>query len=116
MKKYSLTKNKIEVFGKTLFQIKAEMSFGSISKGELGGYIEKEENLSMDGNAWVSGDAKVFGNARVFGDAKVFGNARVFGDAWVSAKAEFTRGCFIGGDDSGKITDITEKTGSNYWK
>jgi hypothetical protein len=34
----------------------------------------------------------------------------------VSAKMSYTRGRFIGGDDTGKITDITDKTGSNYWK
>lgn len=28
----------------------------------------------------------------------------------------FTKGWFIGGDDSGKITDITDKTGLTYWK
>ena len=75
MKKYSLTSNKIEVLGTTLFQIKAEMSFGSVSKGDLGGYIEKESNLSMEGNAWV------YGNAQVSGDARVYGNARVYGDS-----------------------------------
>lgn len=31
--------------------------------GELGGYIEKEENLDYDGDAWVYGDACVSGNA-----------------------------------------------------
>jgi len=134
MKKYSLTKTTKEWCGRTLFQIKAEMSFGSVAKGELGGYIEKEENLSQDGNAWVYGDAQVSGNAwvsgnaqvygdawvsgdaQVSGDAWVYGDAQVYGDARVSAKASFTKGWFIGGDDSGKITDITDKTGSSYWK
>ena len=128
MKKYSLTKNKKVWCGKTLFQIKAEVNFGNVSKGDLGGYIEKESNLSQDGNAWVSGNAQVSGDARVSGDAWVSGNARVSGNAWVSGdawvsgnawvslKASFTKGWFIGGDDSGKITDITEKTGSAYWK
>lgn len=37
--------------------------------GELGGYVEKEENISQDGNAWVYGNAEVSGNARVSGDA-----------------------------------------------
>ena len=96
--KYKLTNNKKEWNGITLFQIEATMSFGSVLKGELGGYIEKVENLSQDGNAWVSG------------------NAQVYGDAWVCAKASFTKGRFVGGDDSGKITDITSKTGSTYWK
>ena len=42
MTKYSLTKNTKERLGITLFQIKAEMSFGNVRKGELGGWIEKE--------------------------------------------------------------------------
>ena len=126
--KYSLTKNTKELFGKTLFQIKAEISFGSVVKGELGGYIEKEQNLSQENNAWVSGNAWVYGNARVSGDARVYGNAQVSGNAWVSGdawvygnasvclKMSYTKGWFIGGDDTGKITDITDKTGSTYWK
>ena len=108
MKKYSLTKNKKEVYGTTFFQIKADMSFGNVSKGELGGYIEKEENLSQDGNAWVSGNARVYGNAwvsgnaevygnaRVYGNAEVSGNARVSGNAWVSGKIKLIAGYFFG--------------------
>lgn len=52
--------------------------FGSVKTGEFGGYIEKEENLSHFGNAWVSGNAWVFDNARVYDNAWVFGNAEVF--------------------------------------
>ena len=81
MKKYELTENTTMHFGKKLFQIKALISFGDVKAGELGGWIEKEENLSHAGNAWVSGDARVYGNARVYGDAQVYGNARVSGNA-----------------------------------
>jgi hypothetical protein len=116
MKKYSLTKNTKEWCGTTLFQIKAEISFGNVSKGDLGGYIEKESNLSMEGNAWVYGNAQVSGDACVYGNAWVSGDACVYGNAWFSLKASFTKGWFIGGDDTGKITDITDKTGSTYWK
>ena len=56
----------IEVCGHTLFRIECTQDFKEIKAGTLGGYIEKEENL--DGNAWVSGNAKVFGNAWVSGD------------------------------------------------
>ena len=41
------------------------------SSGEIGGWIECEENLSQSGDAWVSGNALVSGNARVYGDAEV---------------------------------------------
>ena len=87
MKKYSLTKTTKEWCGTTLFQIKAEIPFGDVEKGELGGYIEKETNLSQENNAWVSGDARVSDNAMVYGDARVSDNAWVFGDARVSDNA-----------------------------
>ena len=77
--KFSLTKNTKDWFGTTLFQIKAEMSFGSVSKGDFWGRIEKESNLSQENNAWVYGDALVYDDARVYGDALVYGNALVSG-------------------------------------
>jgi len=43
--------------------------------GDLGGFIEKEENLDYHSNAWVSGNAMVFDDARVYDDAQVFDNA-----------------------------------------
>ena len=69
MKKFELTSEFVTFLGKKLFRIKALISFGNVEEGELGGYVEKEENLSNDGNAWVYGNAEVFGNARVYGDA-----------------------------------------------
>ena len=82
MKKFELTSESIvNIFGKKLFRIKALVEFGNVKEGELGGFVEKEENLSHEGNAWVSGDARVFGNAWVSGDARVFGDAWVFGNA-----------------------------------
>ena len=69
MKKFELTSEFVTFLGKKLFRIKALISFGNVKEGELGGYVEKEENLSNDGNAWVYGNAWVSGNARVSGDA-----------------------------------------------
>jgi hypothetical protein len=66
MKKYELTAEFIEKWGKKLFRIKALISFGSVEAGELGGYVEKEDNLAQDGDAWVCDDAWVYGNARVY--------------------------------------------------
>ena len=63
MKKFELTSEFVTFLGKKLFRIKALISFGNVEEGELGGYVEKEENLSNDGNAWVCGDARVYGNA-----------------------------------------------------
>ena len=54
-----------------------------IKAGDLGGYIEKESNLSHEGNCWVYGTARVCGNAVVYGNAEVRGNAEVCGNARV---------------------------------
>ena len=63
-KKYELlTDDTIEFFGRKLLRIKAKINFGTVEAGELGGYIEKEENLSENGNAWVYADAMVSDNA-----------------------------------------------------
>ena len=76
MKKFELTSEFItNIFGTKLFRIKALIEFGNVKAGELGGFVEKEENLSQDGNAWV------YDNARVYGDACVCGDACVYGDA-----------------------------------
>lgn len=69
MKKFELTSEFItNIFGTKLFRIKALISFGDVSEGDIGGYIEKEENLSHEGYAWVSGNARVSGNAEVSGN------------------------------------------------
>jgi UDP-3-O-[3-hydroxymyristoyl] glucosamine N-acyltransferase len=99
MPNYELTTNTKEVLGRTLYQIRATTSFGNVSRGELGGWIEKESNLSQNGEAWVAdnacvfdnafvfGDAKVYCDAMVFEDAKIYGNALVFGDALIYGNA-----------------------------
>ena len=70
MKKFELTSEFItNIFGTKLFRIKALIEFGNVKAGELGGFVEKEENLSQDGNAWVYDNACVCGNACVYGDA-----------------------------------------------
>ncbi len=94
MKKYELTDETIEVYGTALHRIKALKDFGNVKKGEPGGYVESEHNLSQEGDCWVYGNAEVYDNARVFGNAEVcgnaevYGNAEVFGNAWVCGNAE----------------------------
>ena len=91
MKKYELTEEtKTLTYGTVLHRIRAlrDISRYGVNAGDLGGWIEKYDNLSQDGEAWVSDDAWVFGNAWVYGNAKVFGNALVSGNAVVSGNAK----------------------------
>ena len=92
MKKFEFTgeTKTISLFFRTatLHRIRAVAEFGLVKIGDLGGWIEKEENLSHEGKAWVCGDAKVWGNAEVWGNAKVCGDAKVWGNAKVCGDAE----------------------------
>ena len=89
-----------KICGKTLFRIEAtrDIEIFGVKKGELGGFIEAEANLS--GNAWVYGDAKVYGNASVYGDASVYGNAEVYGNAKVYGDAKVYGNASVYGDAS----------------
>ena len=81
--KYEFTEATKEVNGHILHQIR------NLNTGALGGWIEKEENLSQTrGDAWVSGNACVYGNARVYGNAKVFDNAEIYEDAQIGNRAK----------------------------
>ena len=92
MKKYEFTGETKEIRllfrTATLHRIRATVAFGIVEVGDLGGWIEKEENLSHEGKAWVWGNAKVCGDAEVWGNAKVCGDAKVWGNAEVCGDAE----------------------------
>lgn len=62
-KKYTLTDNCILFEGTKLYQIKALKTFGDVNKGDLGGYVEDESNLSQENLCWIYDYAKVSGNA-----------------------------------------------------
>ena len=94
--KYEFTGKTLELKGKTLRQIKAIKSFGSVAKGETGGYIESEANLDVSGDAWVSSNARVSGDALVYGNAWVYGNALVYGDARVCGDLKIKLGSYFG--------------------
>ena len=97
--KFEATGETKDWLGTTLHRIRATADIAALGivAGTLGGWIEKEANLSVSGNAWVygnaqvSGDARVYGNAQVSGDARVYGNAQVYGDARVSGNARVSK-------------------------
>ena len=92
-KKYEFTGETKEWSGITLRCIRAAIDFTlksgiEIHKGDLGGWIEKESNLSHKDSAWVCGNAMVYGTAKVYGDAEVYGNASIYDNARVCGDAE----------------------------
>ena len=88
--KYEFTGETRIVCGRTLRRIKAIVAIGAtVAPGDIGGWIENENNLSVYGNAWVYGDAEVYGNASVYGNAEVYGDACMYGDALVSCDKDY---------------------------
>ena len=125
-KKYILTEETKELFGRTLYRIEAARDFSDVKKGDKGGWIESEKNLSHDGNAWVYGKALVYGNAKVYGnawvsgDAEVYGNAEVYGKALVSGNAQVYGKAWVYGDawvggDAKVETDRDYMVFKNWW-
>ena len=115
MKKYEFTgeTKEIKLLFRTavLHRIRATVSFGFVKIGDLGGWIEKEENLSHEGKAWVWGNAKVWGNAEVFSASHVLvigaiGSRNDFTTFYRDKDNEITVkcGCFLG-----KIDRFLEK-------
>lgn len=82
-KKYILTEETKEVGGHILHRIQAMRDFGGVQKGDLGGWIESEENLSHDGDCWIFDNGRVYGNGQVYGSGEVYGNGQVYGNGEV---------------------------------
>ena len=87
-KKYKLLKDDTTIVdGRTLYRIEALRDFADVKKGDKGGYVESEKNLSHEGDCWVYNSAKVYDNARVYDNAKVYDDAVVRGSAKVFRRA-----------------------------
>jgi hypothetical protein len=61
----------------TVYRIIALKDFGLVKKGEKGGYIEKESNLSETGDCWIHTDSYACGNSEILGNAIVYGKSKI---------------------------------------
>ena len=94
-KKYKFTNETITFLGKVLRRIEALKDFTDVKKGDKGGFIESEKNLSQKGNCWIYDNAIVYENAKIYenagiynnvnihGNAKIYGNARIYNNATI---------------------------------
>ncbi|BFH36104.1 hypothetical protein J6TS7_65390 [Paenibacillus dendritiformis] len=98
--------------GATLHRIRAVRDFGNVKAGDLGGWVESENNLSHEGKCWVYDESAIFGRGLVCNNAKVknesmiydsacvdsgalIDNSEVFGSAQVSGFAQVARGSLV---------------------
>jgi hypothetical protein len=69
-KKYGLTGESRYVRGVKVYQIRALRDIGEdVKAGDLGGWIESENNLSQSGNCWIGEDGVAIDRAKVKDDA-----------------------------------------------
>ncbi len=112
MKKYELVIKSMKVFGyNKLYRIRALKSFGDVQEGDIGGWIEKESNLSHQGDAWVFDNAWIYGNASVSGDAMVYGKAHISGNARISGYASVSGNVSVSGNAA--VSDNVIITGNS---
>lgn len=106
--KYKLTDETKVVDNITLHRIECVTAFGDVKAGDKGGWIESEDNLSQDGDAWVCGNA----------DYIVFKNwwssGRYF--TWTRSNDLWRVGCFLGTGDElvAKAYKDSEESGREY--
>ena len=85
-KKYELTDETITLrYGTVLHRIIALKDFGDVKKGDLGGFVQSESNLSHEGNCWIYEDARVFDQAQVYGEAMAFKEDQISGKTRISS-------------------------------
>ena len=100
-KKYKLSRKDTVIDGvtlETLYRIIAIKSFGSVKKGDMGGYVRSYSNLSQEGDAWVFRGSCVTENARVSENAIVREYSRVGGNAIVSNRSIVDDHSIVGGN------------------
>ena len=82
--KYKLTDETIEFNGVTLHRIEALKDFGRVMKGDKGGFVQSEENLSQFENCWIFDDSKAIGNSHVYQNAVLSGNSIICDNAFAT--------------------------------
>ncbi|UNY39868.1 glucosamine N-acyltransferase [Bacillus phage vB_BauM_KLEB27-3] len=98
--KYTL----LDVNRASAYRIKALKDFGDVKKGDLGGFVQSEENLSHEGDCWIYDTATVLDNAIVKGNAKVFDrsiicdNAKVYGNAVITQSSHICQNAKVYGN------------------
>ena len=110
--KYELTDETMKIDGHILHRIRALRDFGDVEEGDLGGFIESEDNLSHEGDCWVGDNAVVYDNAKVYENAQVYGDACVGAEAQVDGNAKVYECALVFGNASisgdAKITGNAE--------
>ena len=76
-RKYELTDITMTYKGRTLYRIRALKDFSDVKKGDLGGWVSNEYNLSQYSDCWIYDEAKCMDSAMMYTDSKMYDNAEM---------------------------------------
>ena len=92
-KKYEILIDKehtVKYNGRILHRIRALKDFDGVKKGDIGGFVQSEHNLSHDGNCWIYDDAKCMDSAKCMDDSIMFDNSIMYNN---SKMYDYSRMC-----------------------
>lgn len=103
-KKYELVPETVTKFySKPMYRIRALKDFSDVKKGQYGGYVESEDNLSQLGNCWIYDNSIVGSGSRVLDNAIVKDSSKVINGSEISDDAIIEKGSLI--DESSVVCD-----------
>lgn len=82
----------------------------TVKEGELGGYVQKEENLSHEGGCWIFDKARVYDDSRIEDNAQIFHHAVVSGDSIIKDNASILDLVRVTNSVIGGYTKITNNS------
>lgn len=117
--KYQFTNNKKVVFGQTLIQIQATKDFTradgyKIKEGDLGGFIQNEQNLSQNGLCWLDETSYALHSARILDDALALNGSILRDNSILCERAMFKNSTIcgkasVGGENQIKNSSIADE-------
>ena len=119
-RKFVLSIKAMTMSGRPIYRIRAcrDIPFLGVKKGDFGGWVEREENLSQEGDCWIFNEAQVRDRAVVSGDAIVANGAMVFESARISGNACVRDSAIVYGKavvtDKAKVKDFSMVGGDSY--
>ena len=92
-KKYKLIESsRAWQYSRPIYRIQALRDFSDVKKGDLGGFVESEGNLSQEGDCWIYDMAQAMENSRVEDDACLRDCSKMYGSSLLKDKAQL-QGC-----------------------
>lgn len=113
-KKYKLTDETRDYYGRTLYRIQALKDFGNVKAGDKGGWVEYKSNLSHYGDCWIYDDSVAAGSSRISEDAKIMNSSEIYDFACVRGNAVIDQGSTISGEAFILDAKVSNMIISNY--